>query len=357
MGSGRLIAALAAVACASGIARADGVQDFKLLVVPIPVINPAVGHGLTLAGVGLYRVGGSDRPWITAIGGLYTDTKTWGGLIGQKAYLDGDRFRLTGGLGGGVFNTNFFGIGHGAGARGLSVPLKETGKAAYAEALIRIVPHLYAGLQYRYLDLVSDIDLSHLPFPDLRIPDPQLDSRTSGYGIAAEYDTRDTEFAPRKGIYTKLVWLKDTRALGSRFDYDRVEASSNAYLPISRNSVLALRASLCQVGDHAPYYQLCSYGQQSDLRGYTSGQYIDHAMYTVQAEYRRHLFWRVGAVAFAGFGEVAPSFGGMGWRNILPGAGAGVRYLVSKSYGVNLRLDYAWGKGSHGAYFGIGEAF
>jgi outer membrane protein assembly factor BamA len=339
-------------------APAKAGRDFSFVVMPIPVSNPAVGNGLAIGGMALYKVGGSERPWVTAAGGLYTDTRTWGSVVGQKAYFAHDRIRLTAGAGGGVFNTEFFGIGQSAGLRGSSIPIKETGKGGLFEALYRVAPNLYLGPEYRYVNVRTSLDLSQVKFPDQQIPDAQLNSTVSALGLAGEYDTRDSQFGPRHGLYGKVVWLRSARSLGSNSDFDRVEASLNGYHALDEKSVLAWRAALCFTGGGAPFYQLCSFGQQSDLRGYQAGQYIDHAMYAVQAEYRRHLFWRIGAVVFGGVGEVADSFHHLDSRNLLPAGGAGLRLQASKAYDVNVRVDYARGRdGSGGLYFSIGEAF
>lgn len=334
-----------------------GPRNFNLVATPIPVANPAVGNGVAVAALGLYKVGDAPRPWVTVLGGLYTDTKTWGALIGQKAYLGGDRFRLTAGVGGGVFNTEFFGIGQNAGRRGISVPIKETGKGGLIEALVKVAPNIYIGPEFRYLNLYISVDPADTRFPDQQIPDLNRDSTIAALGVSTEYDTRDSEFGPSKGIYATGVWLRASEKLGGSFDFDRVEAAVNGYHRLDPKAVLAWRASACWTGGGAPFYQLCSFGQTSDLRGYQAGQYIDHAMYAVQLEYRRHLFWRIGAVAFAGVGEVADSFYEMNTRDLLPAGGVGLRFLASKEYNVNVRIDVAKGKGSEAFYVSVGEAF
>ncbi|MCO5724119.1 hypothetical protein [Robiginitalea marina] len=48
----------------------------------------------------------------------------------------------------------------------------------------------------------------------------------------------------------------------------------------------------------------------------------------------------------------------MGSWQWLPGAGLGLRYMVSKVKKINVRLDYALGvDGNQGLYFGVMEAF
>ena len=43
--------------------------------------------------------------------------------------------------------------------------------------------------------------------------------------------------------------------------------------------------------------------------------------------------------------------------DLLPAGGAGLRLLVSETYGVNVSIDYARGKDSDAIYVQIGEAF
>ena len=77
-----------------------------------------------------------------------------------------------------------------------------------------------------------------------------------------------------------------------------------------------------------------------------------------QVEYRRSLFGRFGAVAFVGGGSVADTFGNLFSSTLLPAGGIGLRYLAVPASGVNISIDYAWGKsGSGGLYVYIGDAF
>jgi outer membrane protein assembly factor BamA len=335
-------------------AQASG-RNFSFVIMPIPVSDPSIGNGLALASAAFYRAGGASRPWTTAVGALYTDTESYAAFAGQKAYLAGDRVRVTAGVGAGVFNVDFYGIGQAAGGRGRSIPIEQKGEGGLAEVLVRVAPNLYVGPRYRLIDLRTSINLAELPFPDLQIPEIELRSRSSALGLSGEYDTRDSEFQPSKGLYGSAQWLHADEAFGSDFNYDRVEIKLAGYHRLEAKSVLAWRGSTCWAGSRAPFYDICNFGSQNDLRGYVSGQYRDHAMYAMQAEYRRHLFWRFGAVAFAGVGGVAPSFDEM--SKLLPAAGLGLRIQASKKYGVNAAIDYAWGDDSQALYFSIGEAF
>lgn len=341
---------------AGGQAAKKGLHDFSPIILPAPIVDPAVGNGLALAGGGLYQVGSEERPWITAIGGLYTDTKSYALALVQRANFGHGRFRVLGAVGGGEFNVDFWGIGQAAGDRNVSVPITQRGKGVLLEGMMRVAPNLFAGVEYRYIDLDTALHIEPPPFPDMDLPPLQRNSTVSAAGLTAEYDTRDTEFEPRKGLHGTATWLRASQSLGGDFDYSRLEAALNGYRGLGKRSVVAWRVSTCWAGDGAPFYDICNFGSNSDLRGYTTGQYRDHALFAAQAEYRRLLAPRWGIVAFAGIGGVGREVGEV-FDHPLPATGIGVRFKASPKYDVNVGIDYALGKDSDAVYFRAGEAF
>jgi outer membrane translocation and assembly module TamA len=74
-------------------------------------------------------------------------------------------------------------------------------------------------------------------------------------------------------------------------------------------------------------------------------------------EYRWKFYKRWGMVAFAGVGEVARNLSDLNTKDLLPSAGAGLRFMVSEKNRVNVSLDYARGREGDAVYFYIGEAF
>lgn len=333
-------------------------HDFSFIPLPIPISDPAIGDGLAVAAGLLYKAGGSERPWTSGAGGLYTDSESWAALLFQKAYIGADRFRVLGAAGLGEFNVDFYGIGSEAGSRGFAVPITQDARFGVAQGLMRVAPHTYVGLQYRVIEMATTINLETPPeFPDMDIPPRELDSRTSALGISGEYDTRDNEYQPSSGLYGSVVWLQSAEALGSDHDYGRAELEVNGYTLTGDRTIWAWRASTCWAGDEAPFYDICNFGSQSDLRGYVQGRYRDHSMFAIQTEYRRRFAGRFGFVLFAGVGAVGPAFGDIGREELLPAAGVGLRYEASRRYGVNVGVDYAVGEDSSAFYFRVGEAF
>ena len=80
-------------------------------------------------------------------------------------------------------------------------------------------------------------------------------------------------------------------------------------------------------------------------------------MFATQAEYRRELFWRIGMVAFAGFGGIARELNQFRSDELLPAGGAGLRFRLTKTNPINFRVDYGRGRAGHTLSISVGEAF
>lgn len=331
-------------------------KDLGIVAMPIPMSNPAIGTGLGVAALALYTPGGSARPWSTGVGGLYTDNDSWGAGVFQRFYLGGDRVRVTGFAGTGEFNLKFYGIGQDAGDRGEFVPITQGGDFGLVQALLRIAGPLYIGPAFRYISVDTSLDLSRILPPDMEIPPLELNAKTTSLGLVAEYDTRDSEYGPRRGVLLNAQYMIADDGLGGDFNFNQMKLAANAYFPLADGSVIAWRAALCDTGGNAPFYEICMFGQNNDLRGYSTGQYRDRSTGAVQVEYRRPLFWKLGMTAFAGVGGVGASPGDI-LDDPLPAAGLGLRFAASEQYGVNVSIDYAVGEGGDAVYFYIGEAF
>ena len=139
-------------------------------------------------------------------------------------------------------------------------------------------------------------------------------------------------------------------------DYEKIRFEYNRYFSLG-NAVLAYRIYACYAGQGSPFFDLCAFGANDDLRGYTAGRYRDRAEVVTQLEYRRPISDRWGFVVFGGVGEVARSFSDMDANDLLPGVGVGIRFMVSEAQRINLRVDVARGNDESTVHISIGEAF
>ena len=333
----------------------------EILIAPIPISNPTIGYGLALVGGYVYPMNKEDKvspPSFTGGGGMYTDSKSWALAVAQKAYLSQDRYRLMGGIGTGKVNYDFYGIGTEAGKRGTSIPITQELVGVMAEGLRRIDWDFFVGLRYAIAKVKTTVDLSdRLGSIGIQIPPIELSVRTAALGLHIQRDTRDSTFYPKKGSLLDLRADPYSELWGGNFNYQAYSIAYNKYVGLDEQHVLAFRGYGRFTGGEVPFFALCSFGAGSDLRGYAGGRYRDRMMLAAQAEYRLELPKRFGLAAFAGVGEVAPALDEFNTRNLLPSGGFGLRYTLAKRNHINLRLDFAWGKGSNGFYFSVGEAF
>jgi hemolysin activation/secretion protein len=128
-------------------------------------------------------------------------------------------------------------------------------------------------------------------------------------------------------------------------------------VPLKPGSVLAFQLqSSFSFGD-VPLGELSALGGHEMMRGYYEGRYLDNHLLAIQAEYRFRLWDRLGAVIFAGGGDVASDVGDFRLGNLRPSVGAGLRFLIDKTEDLNLRFDYGIGYRTRNYYLQVAEAF
>jgi hypothetical protein len=327
------------------------------VIVPVPLAGPQLGAGLALGAVWFYTPSASSRPWTTGVAGLATSNGSVGVGARHSMSLGKDRFRVDITAAYGDFNTQFFGVGGEAGQDNAPVPITQTPILVQGQATVRVVPNLFVGARLRFLDMTTVVrDDATLP-PGLAIEDIEEARRIVAIGPVFNLDLTDGSLNPRSGSTINGQWLFAIPGLGSDNAYNKANFTVNHFVDVNAKTVVGFRGSFCAASADAPFFDLCLFGSSSNLRGYANGQYRDRASWAVQTEWRRHLGGRFGVVAFAGIGGVAPGIGAIGESTLLPAAGGGVRYEVSREYRVNVRLDAAVGRDSSAVHLSLGEAF
>ena len=331
----------------------------EFVAAPIPFFSPALGFGLGLGAAYLYNpplAGSNSPPWLTGVGGFYSENGSWGGGAAHKMNWSEDQWRLLGALAYADLRYDFYGVGTGAGETGRSVPLRETAAGGLIELLRGVGHHWYVGGRYLLASVQTSVETSdlHIPPALARVP-LTLDTQLSAFGLRLQHDTRDSTFYPTRGGLFDVQADFFAPTWGSDYEFQSYAVAYNHYLSLMTNHVVALRGYGRATGGNAPFFALASFGSGADLRGYTPGRYRDRMMFTAQAEYRWRFTERFGVVAFAGFGGVAPEIGE--FDTLLPSIGTGLRYVLAKKNNVSLRFDAAWGRNDHAFYVGVGEAF
>src|SRR5436305_3602891 len=303
-----------------GVATSPGAgakQKSEFAVAPLPLLNPSIGNGF--GAVALYLVPLDSNPKtpasVMAVAGFGTCNGSWLVGLGTRLYLKNDRYRIIAGYGSADLNYNYYGTGSEAGEEGLAIPFSQRSQAFLIEPTVRVFRNWYVGPRYHHItnkvilnqDKLEDQFGGTLP-PDyvdkLPVSLPSgLDLTTAALGLRVKRDTSDDPFYPHSGSVfdTRIDFFHP--AFGAQLDYKEYEMSYNKYFSFGRKNVLATRAAGCSATSEAPFFDICLLGYSKDLRGYPIGQYRDYRMLAGQAEFRRELFWRLGAVAFFGCGR------------------------------------------------------
>ncbi|EJF10127.1 Outer membrane protein/protective antigen OMA87-like protein [Pontibacter sp. BAB1700] len=106
-----------------------------------------------------------------------------------------------------------------------------------------------------------------------------------------------------------------------------------------------------------PVQRLATAGGDKLLRGYARNRFHDDHFVGSQVEYRFPLFWRLGAAAFAGIGDVFDKPEDISLSTIKYSIGTGLRYAIRPEQKLNSRLDIGYGREGFNVYLMIGEAF
>ncbi len=183
--------------------------------------------------------------------------------------------------------------------------------------------------------------------------------RSGGLELGLLFDNRNNVLNSTAGTFAELSYILHRKFTGSEFDYTITTLDVRTYSqPFAElNHVLAFQIYGYFTHGNTPFIDLAALGGGRIMRGYYEGRYTDNHLLAAQAEYRLHVWRRIGAVGFVSLGEVASTFDEFSFSGIKPAAGVGLRYKIMEKENLNLRLDVAFGKNTSGIYINISEAF
>ena len=331
-----------------------------IIPIPIPIKSPTFGAGMILGLGYVFRLREEDEispPSTVALAFAFTNSGTRGAVLGGRLYFAENKYQAAFAMGKGRAVYDFYGIGQRPGQPEVFVTLHQSGGVVFGEFMRNVGKNIFVGPRYQYRKLSVHVGGGE-PVPGgFIIPPIDLTSTTASLGFHVQRDLRDNTFYPTKGSFWNIKADFFGKSIGSNRTYQTYRADYNGYKTMRKGHVLAYRTSLCSVSDKSPFYDLCLYGASSDLRGYTAGKFQDQRMFASQAEYRAELPYRFGLVGFAGVGGVAQRWKDLRFDELLPAAGAGLRFKLDKKNRINYRIDLGFGRSGHTLSMSVTEAF
>ncbi len=180
----------------------------------------------------------------------------------------------------------------------------------------------------------------------------------SAMGPTFSWDSRDNNFATRRGGRYEITSLLFTKYLGSDFNYTLLELDLRHFWSLWFDHVLAAQLYIQLQDEGAPFQELSLLGGGRRMRGFYEGRYRDQHMLEAQLEYRFPVVWILGMTTFVGVGDVAPSVEAFDFREFKVAGGVGVRIGIDRDNHINVRLDFAvTSDGDFNFYLDLGEAF
>lgn len=326
----------------------------KFTGVPTVGFNQSYGAQIGVMTMLLFHINKEDTispPSSLNLIGFFSSNRSWFGIVFQRLYFNKDNWRLMWGLGTGDNKFQFY-TEEIPGSGGVYIDYTTTTLFGFASASRRIYDKIYAGIMVGGNKLNTKFYLENIINEN-----PDSLKKLLGWGILLAYDTRDNQFNPSKGINANLRTNFNQHWMGSDLNFSSISIDMNYYKKITSRGILASRIKVYTGLGEIPFEGQRVIGR-GDIRGYTSGKYRGDQIYTVQTEYRHTFPNRLGFVVFFGLaGSVNNLAEENNWSGILPGAGAGFRYMALEDYKINIGFDLAVGKGDKGIYFRLGEAF
>ena len=356
-----MIGYLALLCFAAGTAAAQTSDEEAPvnIFIPIPILfyTPETKFAFGAACSYIYRPAGGtlqDRPSSMSATAIMTTRSQAMAAFSINHYWDHERNNASASVLYRKFPDVFFGIGNNTATEGED--FTDEGPLVSFDYLRRIYRRLRAGGGFLYGgSSITESKSGGLLDAD-HISGSQ-GGQIAGAGLQINLDTRDNVGYPTRGGLFDVNWKVYGTVLGADFKMNSVLVDLRRFFPLGKRQVIAVRAYGVSTGGNVPFQLMPTLGGQSLMRGYYAGRFRDHKAVLAQAELRFKIWKRLGGAVFASLGQVAASIEQIAADRTHSAYGFGLRTLLIRQEGLNLRFDWGYGEDQSGFYFGLGESF
>ena len=342
----------------------DGKLDFSRFLidangfVPIPVIiteKALGGFGGLLAMTfitpkkHMENQKGYVPPDITAFVGGYTVNNTWmvGAFRMGSIPKAGIKYRAF--LGYANVNMDFYHTFEDLGEKKFPFNFKVVPIFASASKKVFKGKEFYLGMSYAYVPTKVAGNFSGTLPPFVKPLD--LDNKTATLGLFTDLDTRNSIFTPDKGLRTVIEYKMDANWTGSDYNYQRLNASINWFIPIKYNWICGIKGEFQQAFNDPPFYFL----PYINMRGIPAQRYSGTSIAIIETEQRFDINDRWSILGFGGLGNATQKGESFGDGQTVYSVGTGFRYLLARIFKLRAGIDIAKGTGNWGYYIVFGH--
>ena len=337
----------------------DERRGWGVIPVAIPFYMPETSFGIGFSFL-LYNRDDAgineNKPDELSLYGAYTLNNQVSVGISADLYLHGIDYRATGAAEFSRYPDRFWGAGPDTEEDGDEkfTSLITTVRGAF---LFRLADRFYLGPYYRFLyDVMEKREDGGLLLAE-RVPGAD-GTVLSGFGLEAAYDSRDSVFYPKRGIYADIKGLVYRSELGNEYNFSKMELDLRFFQRLYGDLVLAFHLVTDISGGTVPLQAMSRLGGEIMLRGYFQGRYRDRNYAAFQTEVRFPVIWRFAGAVFCGVGQVAPVPGELFENELKIAFGGGLRFIADRDEHISIRLDVGVDREMNpNFYFMIKEAF
>ncbi len=330
-------------------------QVYGFLPVPILITEPALGYG---GGVALMYVhdkigqksstGRNLPPSVSGIIIAATQNKTVISGLFHKGYWLEDTLRTMTYVGIPNIYMELY-------SPRTTMELHMEGKMLYQDIKKRVFEtDLFVGLSYMYVD--SDVSLD---FEKVE-RDYKAQESIAALGLIAEYDNRDNQMSPNKGMLISAKTRLYDEAVGSDYKLSNYKLTTLFYNELTSKIHLNFNfvAEYINGDDETPLYLY----PFISMRGIPMMKYQGGGVGTAQTELSYEFLPRWRALVFGGIGRtyskqvLAPNRSFSEAPNIGAG-GIGFRYLIASKLGLRMGVDIAKSEEDTAFYVQFGTAW
>lgn len=314
--------------------------------IPIPIIitEPAIGYGGGIAALFFQQQkkqykGVSVPPNISGLAGFGTSNKTWAAALFHFHVFGPDKIRSVSLIAKPDINIKYYGDNNEYLSQN-PIGFNLDSWLFLQRVNVRVgTSNFFVGGSYIFFNGETTFD----QIPDKPIINALLQKLNGTTTLSiiqpmVNLDSRDNIFTPTKGVNTGFLFSYNATWLGADDNYYLFNPYFLGYKPVTETIFSGLRMDTqFMIGD-APFYAK----PFVQMRGIPALKYQNNNTFVLETEWKFKVYKRWSIDTFVGSGKAFENFETFGNTMWVYSYGLGFRYKISRLFGVDTGMDFAW---------------